>query len=47
MKRRVRVCVWMVAKTEVPGSVLLESDTVEIHKEALDSNFFKAMHAKL
>lgn len=45
MKRHVCVYVWMVVKTEVPCDVMLKSDTVEIHKEALASNFFKAMHA--
>lgn len=28
----------------MPGD-MLKSDTVKIHKEALDANFFKAMHA--
>lgn len=35
----------MVVKTEVPCDLTVKSDTVKIHKEALDSNFFKAIRA--
>lgn len=45
MKRRVCVYMWMAVKTQVACGVTLKSDTVEIHKEALDSNVFKAIHA--